>query len=154
MASSASFTASLGTHKIMLEREVTPLGEPGSSDQTESLLGEGESSENTLSLPPNEPPPAPINISATLAIPRKRENVNPRVTNPKPSVSSKGPKGVDPTLSLILNIHGCQARSRSTFLNSLLGNKLKDFVLYTLFVMSQWLSILWLDHVKRVRECT
>jgi len=120
MAFSVSFIASSGMHRTMLEREVTPLGEPNSFERIESLLSEGKSYENTLSLPPNEPPLAPSNIPATLAVPRKRKIANPRVVDPKPNASSKR---VNLTPSLIVNIHGCRTRSRSTFLSLPLGNR-------------------------------
>jgi len=154
MASSSSFTASSGAHRTMLEREVTPLSEPSSSERIESLLGGEESSESIPSPSSNRPPRVLIHVFVPLAASRKRKSSNPKVTNPGVSGASKRFKRSQPTQSLILNIHGYPVKWRSMLLSSVLGKRLMLSSLSILSVMSLLSTMLWLGRANLTRECT
>jgi len=83
MTSHSSFSVSSGAGRTLLEREVTALGEASSSECTECLFDEEESSEGIPSLPPNEPPRAPIEVPVPLAASRKRKKSPPQCHKPR-----------------------------------------------------------------------
>jgi len=87
MASSSSFTTSTRTLRTMLTKEVTPLGEVSSFDQTKTLYDEGEPTEDTSSPAPESRhlPSVSTAIPEASTNPRKRKKPNPNPSNPGPS---------------------------------------------------------------------